>query len=207
MLLHGCSGITSVQRDWAVRLSEWGYVTLIVDSFGPRQVRNVCGTGPDSPANYHDRVRDARTALGYLRRQPFVDPTRIGAIGWSMGAGVALRAVAETQDEEPRTPYDPYFRVAVAFYPHCRPIPRYGSPLLILIGEMDDWSPASRCRRMARGRPAGEGRVQLVVYPNAYHSFDTTLPMHLYRGHLLGADPDATADAIERVRAFLAKHL
>src|SRR3972149_5417972 len=45
VLLHGCSGITSVQRDWAERLSEWGYVTLIVDSFGPREVRNVCWSG------------------------------------------------------------------------------------------------------------------------------------------------------------------
>src|SRR3970040_1195558 len=72
VLLHGCSGITSVQRDWAERLSEWGY---------------VCWSGRDGRGSYAERVQDARSALGYLRRQPFVDPRRIGAIGWSMGAG------------------------------------------------------------------------------------------------------------------------
>jgi poly(3-hydroxybutyrate) depolymerase len=38
VLLHGCRGIQPYQRDWAGKLAEWGYVALLVDSFGPRNV-------------------------------------------------------------------------------------------------------------------------------------------------------------------------
>jgi dienelactone hydrolase len=207
VLLHGCSGITSVQHDWGARLNEWGYVTLLVDSLGPRDVRNVCSTDPDGPASYEDRVQDARAALQYLRKQSFVDSERIGVIGWSMGGGVSLLSVTAGEPAPPDGPPTARFRAAVAFYPHCRPIRRYATPLMILIGAQDDWSPARRCRRLAAGRPAGPGRVQLVIYPNAYHSFDAQAPLHRYRGHLVGADPEAAADAQERVRAFLANHL
>ena len=44
--------------------------------------------------------------------------------------------------------------------------------LLILIGAEDDWTPARLCRDLA---PRAPDRVELVVYPDAHHSFD--LPM------------------------------
>ncbi len=41
VMLHGCAGIEATHNTWASRLKSWGYVTLIVDSFGPRGVGNV----------------------------------------------------------------------------------------------------------------------------------------------------------------------
>jgi hypothetical protein len=39
VLLHGSGGVNaSRDADWAKRLTDWGYVTLQVDSFGPRGV-------------------------------------------------------------------------------------------------------------------------------------------------------------------------
>jgi dipeptidyl aminopeptidase/acylaminoacyl peptidase len=45
VFLHGCAGIDPVQHHWAHRLQQWGYVVLLVDSFGPRGVTNVCTGG------------------------------------------------------------------------------------------------------------------------------------------------------------------
>jgi dienelactone hydrolase len=53
-------------------------------------------------------------------------------------------------------------------------------PTLILVGELDDWTPALECRNMAEGRDdygvsrsKAEGvPIRLIVYPGAYHSFD-----------------------------------
>jgi hypothetical protein len=42
LVLHGCSGITPTVRGWAATLAEWGYFALVLDSFGPRGVQNVC---------------------------------------------------------------------------------------------------------------------------------------------------------------------
>src|SRR5207248_11354074 len=45
-------------------------------------------------------------------------------------------------------------------------------PVLILIGEADDWTPADRCREMdAHARP-DSAPITLQVYPDAHHAFD-----------------------------------
>ena len=46
------------------------------------------------------------------------------------------------------------------------------APLLILIGELDDWTPAEPSRKLAAGYP-----VEIKVYPGAHHSFDSILPV------------------------------
>src|SRR5215470_10063961 len=50
VVLHGCNGMFGHSAVIADRLSSWGYVTLAVDSFGPRglSIANRCGRGmPD----------------------------------------------------------------------------------------------------------------------------------------------------------------
>ena len=58
----------------------------------------------------------------------------------------------------------------VAYYPCCAPHFDRTSrvPLLILIGDKDDWTPAENCRRLQAGLRAPE-LVETVYYPNAYH--------------------------------------
>ena len=62
----------------------------------------------------------------------------------------------------------------VAFYPGCNFYDRRAgwapsAPLLIVMGEADDWTPAEPCRRLAAKFPE---RIKLVLYPGAYHDFD-----------------------------------
>jgi dienelactone hydrolase len=45
VILHGCSGIEGMKKYldiWAQRLASWGYVSLMVDSFGPRGESDIC---------------------------------------------------------------------------------------------------------------------------------------------------------------------
>ena len=84
-------------------------------------------------------------------------------------------------------------------------------PLLILIGEKDDWTPAEACHRLQPDRPA---LVDAVYYPNAYHSFDAqardrNVPGAPGKTHHLAYDPAAAPDAEARTQAFfdrLLKH-
>src|SRR5207245_7703734 len=82
ILLHGCAGDwRGIDSRWGVRLVEWGYVALSVDSFGPRGIKTVCGyPTSDSP----DHVFDAYGALSFLAAQPFVVADRVAVMGVSL---------------------------------------------------------------------------------------------------------------------------
>ena len=205
VLLHGCGGMQS-RRDnrWAERLSAWGYVTLEVDSFRPRGISSVCTyTGSAAIDIVEKRLRDAYDAKRYLSGLPFVDKDRIAVMGWSHGGQITL-LTAFYNLERP-------FQAAVAFYPYCR---RYlsglNAPLLVLIGDADDWTPARLCvEMMPREKTSPE--VMLKVYPGAFHGFDFPGANHDVQGstgmHHLEYNKDAEADAVIRVRDFFGKHL
>jgi len=87
------------------------------------------------------------------------------------------------------------------------------APLLILAGELDDWTPAAPCQRLADRARADGQPVSIVVYPRAYHSFDsyapvTRIPEALQgRGATIGGDNAAREDSITQVETFLARYL
>lgn len=208
VMMHGCGGVRSHQHDWGRRLHAWGYVALIVDSFGPRGKTNICrdflGVDPRFA-----RMPDAYAAKSFLASQPFVDGGRIALMGWSHGGATTLFAVDDLYLAGIRsTP----FTAAIAFYPWCHSLmQRVNAPLLILIGEDDDWTAASACRNMLRSTGQWEGRtaanITLKVYPGAHHGFDQRLPPRQMYGHTIGGHPVAAAQAEGEVKRFLARHL
>jgi dienelactone hydrolase len=83
------------------------------------------------------------------------------------------------------------------------------APILILIGEADDWNPAEPCRALVAHSRPDSAPIALTVYPGAYHGFDVRQlqPGVRYLGHWLAYNEPAAKDAEEKVRAFLAAHL
>src|SRR5262249_11418742 len=61
VLLHACAGVGGTETEWAHRLTGWSYVTLVVDSYGPRDIAGTCDrTAPP------ERAVDAYGALDFL---------------------------------------------------------------------------------------------------------------------------------------------
>ena len=200
VLLHGCSG--PIERDfgWISKLRRWGYVSLMVNSFRTRGKSNLCAPGQSLIIRPSRRAKDAYGAKLYLESLPFVDPNRIAVMGWSHGGMSTLEAV---QINEPSS--SP-FQAAVAFYPYCHRLYIPNSPLLVLIGEKDDWTPANLCEFYIKPKE-GWPEIVLKVYPDAYHGFDSPSRGHYYMGHWIGRNSTAASDSYERVRAFLEKYL
>ena len=83
--LHGCTGLTErMRRGTAARMTNWGYVSLVVDSFATRGLTDDCVSPPA------DRHADAMGALSYLATLPFVDAQRIALVGHAQGGAAAL---------------------------------------------------------------------------------------------------------------------
>lgn len=201
VLMHGCAGVTVWNERWTRRLLDWGYAVLDLDSLTSRRRRNVCDrVFAVSPAQ---RALDAFGAKAFLAERPFIDPDRIAVLGMSHGAWAALIAAKRQSHEELGT--GP-FRAAVAFYPWCEGAFENASPILILIGERDDWTPAGRCRQSAKAAPK-DAEFLLKIYPGAHHGFDFEGPDEEQNGHRVRYDAAAAADAIDRVRDFLGRHL
>ena len=204
--LHGCGGLPddaktgATNHFWSERLAAWGYVVLVVDSFTTRGIDNSC-SGESAP-----RAADAYGALAWLARQPTVDANRIAVIGFSAGA-IATLSIAEARDFELfENEAEHGFRAAIAFYPACMSDNAMKIPTLILIGELDDWTPARACRAWTARRTGGSP-VRLIVYPGAYHSFDVPRAGRRYFGHWLEYNAAAAAMAADEVKRFLAEHL
>jgi dienelactone hydrolase len=177
------------------------------------------------------RVHDAYAALAHARALPYVDGQRVGLMGGSHGGSTTLASIAAPEQGWDRLAREKRagFAAAVALYPGCA-IPLGGwrpngtgtyrpvAPLLILIGEKDDWTPAPPCVKLAASAQATEHPVAITVYPGAHHSFDSDRPVRFVaarvnsnapggRGATTGGDATAWADSIRRVTEFFGAHL
>jgi dienelactone hydrolase len=237
VIMHDCSGLgprsSGAPGRWAAELVKRGYVVILADSFGTRGFpEGVCRDASPGRTNVgpQRRAADAYAALAYLRSLPYVDGRRIGIMGGSHGGASTLAAMAAPEsDAEPLAKERREgFAAAVALYPACGV--RFGSwrantgvyrplaPLLILIGEKDDWTPAEPCRRLAEAAQKAGQPVTIKIYPGAHHSFDSAAPVRYVasrinmnsptkRGATTGGDPQAWADSIREVEAFFGARL
>lgn len=212
IVLHGCGGHDYNHQAWAERFLSWGYVAVVVDSFGSRGHGSLCKrTDLVTPA---DRITDIIGTAEYLAKQPYVDKDRIGLIGFSHGGWTIMKAIQENQY---LSSYG--VKAAVAFYPYCNPKTdtKIAIPLLVLMGADDTWTPADLCRQLQASEALKTAApTDMVFYPNTYHSFDRPERVVEVEGwsvggglkkHRTGGNPVSAEDAIKRTREFFDKRL
>ena len=205
VLLAPCGGVTSHMVDWARWLNAQGYVALVVDSLAPRGLATAClgGRGP----NEFQVGRDGVDALVYAKTLPFVDPDRVAAMGWSLGAGAVLEASSTRRTSWPGLENTPPFRAVVAFYPSCWSLDRQTTtPTLVLLAGRDDWTRPEPCLEAAVEERRLAPLLKVEFYPEALHAFDRP-DATPYLGHQMAYDRAASAAAHDAVRAFLAERV
>lgn len=243
VILHDCSGLgpgsSGAPWRWSSELMRLGYVTIWPDSFSTRGFpRGVCTEPGRESVRPRFRAADAYAALAHLRTLPFVDSRRVAVMGGSHGGSSTLASIVASPANAERA--NPGFAAAIALYPSCSfgygefvvergrepgsPISGYRgtfrplAPVLILTGELDDWTPAEPCRHLVRSAEAAGLPATIKIYPGAHHSFDSVAPVrHVAerininvpggRGATTGGNREAWADARVMVRDFLARHL
>lgn len=219
--LHGCGGLyrrdgqTLEARypDYVEWLHARGIHVLLPDSFSWRGERSICTQrARERRVDTSVRSADVQAALAWLRQRREVDRERIVLLGWSHGASTALAAINGAV--APALP----LAGAVLFYPGCQAALKRAfataHPTLLLLGELDDWTPPQPCmelvERTRRLQPAAD--LTLRLYPQAHHGFDGTAPLRFRAdvpggvsgaGVHSGGEPQARAAARAELGRFL----
>ena len=224
VLLHQCGGLggsrwsNDSMLGWAREAVAQGYVALLVDSLGPRGVDSVC-YGPKGGVHFAQGVRDALQAAAHLRNFAFVDPKRIALAGYSWGAmvGVLASGARWSSNALPAT----RFAAVVSFYPGCFSIrpptaaayeivqPDIDRPLLVLMGQLDNETPADECVAKLGAAKAAGAPVEWHVYPQATHCWDCRQLDGFAKTDVRGNrvtyrySREDTADSLQRMFRFL----
>jgi dienelactone hydrolase len=206
---HGCGGpFPSRDGQWAVVMAKRGHIVLLPDSFGSRGLGSQCGNRYRTVTARAARRDDAIASARWLAARAGNPAGGVAMMGWSDGGSTVLATARAASD----LPAGLFLRFA-AFYPGCTSfapdlIWNPAAPLLILIGESDDWTPALPCHQLASRHPR---EITLVGYPGAYHDFDapdrpikvrtdTTTPSG---AATTGTNEPARQDALARVPGWL----
>lgn len=165
IIVHGSSGPSARGEQWGALFRAAGIATLEIDYFGPR--------GVDQNSSFQPQpVLDVIDAFKYLQTDSRIDSNRIGAIGFSRGAGMVITA----GNWEPQRMGGKTLAAVVALYPMC------GSdnivegekspPVLVMIGTEDSYSTPLACQNLQATGQARGRTVELKVYEGAYHAWD-----------------------------------
>ena len=178
VVFHGCEGVSENSRRWGRWLQERGYLALVVDSWTPRGYKETCsftGTDPPNTARFDDAVG----ALRYLHSLPEVDRRHVGIMGWSNGGVFAMSVVNGPSLERAQargvTMPEPGYAAAVGVYPGgCVSLTsqQFVRPVLVVMGDADDWTIASACVAMVEAMRARGADASIELLPGAYHYFD-----------------------------------
>ena len=187
---------------------------MLPDSLTPRGETELCtqkiGT---RKIDQTQRRADALGALTWVAAQPWAEPGRVALLGWSHGGSAVLASTDASRADVRGLAVKP--AVAVAFYPGCSAASRSGykpnAPLVLMLGEKDDWTPPEPC--VVLGKAVG---AEVNLYADSYHDFDNPAGTLRIRkdvpngvnpgqGVHVGPNPVAREQAYARLRVLLAQ--
>lgn len=209
--VYGGPHSQTVQRSWNrtvtnLRLyAEAGYVVVLLDNRGSPNRGTAFEAAIDRRMGGPE-VEDQLAGVAWLRRQPFVDPARVGVTGWSYGGYMTLRLLTAPNSPfaagaagAPVTDWRAYDtgyterymgtpQADAAAYEAASVYPRLGSlraRLLLLQGMADDNVPFDNSTRLSEALQAQGTVFEQMFYPGQRHGVrPPPKQLHLWRTFL-----------------------
>ena len=197
LVIHEWWGLNDHIKDIAQRFAREGFAALAPDLYS--RLGYKVTKDPNEAAKLMDllssqaALRDLNAATQYLKAQPFIDPLRIGIVGFCMGGTITLTMAGHNSD----------LKAAVPFYGKVPPIETLDyllCPVLYHYGAKDGWVTRQEVERLKEGleKFGKPGAVQ--IYPEAGHAFFNDTRPEAYR-------PQDAQLAWQRSLAFFGEHL
>lgn len=185
--MHGCGGMRPLQLAYAEAARGVGVAAVVVDSLEPRGIGRraaqltVC-TG--ARLRGAERAVDLLAVLRWLDAQPWADPHRVAAAGWSHGGWAVMEALAALPPDTPPVETGlSALKLAALVYPYAGALSRT---------HRRGWGVRPRVWACLAGRDAVVGRagprravdrlladgleVEVLDLPDATHAFDDEAP-------------------------------
>ncbi len=206
--VYGGPGVQRVRRAWGSllhqHLARAGWVVFLLDNRGTSGASR--GRAFEEPLHLKVgtiEVEDQMRALEWLKAQPFVDPERVAAYGWSYGGYMVLRLMTRHPQAfragiagapvTDWTLYDTHYTERYLGNPAANPAPyeaadvtreagRLARPLLLLHGLADDNVVFDHSARMMAALQQAGRPFETMVYPGQTHRIaGAVLQTHMWR--------------------------
>jgi dipeptidyl-peptidase-4 len=203
--VYGGPGGQTVTRAWSAGfdqyLAQHGYIVFSIDNRGTPRRGVKFGAAlyrQQGKVEVEDQVR----GLDYLATLPYVDPRRIGVMGWSNGGYMTLMLLAKHSDRyacgvagAPVTDwalYDTHYSEHYMDLPAANPqgyrdsavfawLDGLRSPLLLVHGMADDNVLFANSTRLMSELEQRGTRFELMTYPGAKHGLPAKFKLHQMR--------------------------
>lgn len=175
IIMHGSRGVTpDHEYVYARELAAMGVAAFVVDSYTPRGIATTHEN--QRLISIRDFTLDAYRALYELRKEPRVDISRAGIVGFSKGAIVALLTAMNVKRNEMRIDKNLKFKAHYLFYPGCvlhyRDNSTTGAPITFFLGEKDTYTGVAPCVQLSNELKSTGSRTQNFIYKDAVHAWD-----------------------------------
>jgi dienelactone hydrolase len=186
LLLHGSGGLHFYSGDathrYARGLVSQGFVAVVVHYF---DATGTFSAGDEEERRCYDEwVKTVRRAISAVRARPDVDTARVGLLGHSLGAYLAIGVAAE--DRRVAAVVD----ISGGLEPWIAKRVTHLPPALILHGMDDDVVPPSASALLARFLADHHVPYEMRLYPREGHKFEAR----------------AESDALARAAEFLQRN-
>ena len=155
---------------------EMGIATFELNSFKSRGIKSTVGS--QTEVTIATMILDAYKALEVLSNHPKISKNKISITGWSLGGGVTLFSAWLPLKNAINKNLS--FASHLAFYPPCfidpESIEFSQSPIHILIGELDNWTPSQPCYELVE-KLKNNANIDITIYEDSHHSFDRNSPV------------------------------
>ncbi len=171
IVVHEWCGITKHMHNEAHRLARQGYTAFIADMYGdaktadnPKDAGALSGSVMKNPQAMESRFNAARETLA---KQPTVDSSRIGAVGYCFGGAVVINMARAGAD----------LAGVAGFHASLglnTPAPQPGAvkaKILILNGADDPFVKKEQYTQLESDLTAAKADFKVVTYPGAVHAF------------------------------------
>jgi carboxymethylenebutenolidase len=193
VVIHEIFGLNDNIRGIANQFAQQGYAALAVDLFSNRN-RTMCMLQLMHgmlfrPLN-NSMLSDLQSTIAFLQKQPGVDPSRIGAVGFCMGGGYALQLAVT----------DKGMKVASAFYGAApKPLEAFAQSCPIVGSYPEKDFTAKGARELDQVLEKYDIPHDIKFYENTQHSF--------FNQQRTPFEVNAAKDAWQRMLSFFHEHL